>query len=75
MPDFIFGEQLDSLCLESSSDTATQSYSLSSKYNKYSWICILYFPAPQLQARRKKITKENVHVNILPTYYVREEKM
>lgn len=76
MPDFNFGEQLASLCLESSSDTTTGSYSQTSKYNKYFWVCILDFPAPQIQARRKRKTmKENVCMNILVICCVRKEKM
>lgn len=75
VPDFIFGEQLASLCLESSSNTTTQSCSQTSKYNKYFWVCILRSPAPQIQARRKrKIIKENVRLNILTIYCVRKEK-
>lgn len=76
MPDFNFGEQPSSLCLESSSDTTTGNYSQTSKYNKYFWVCVLHFPAPQIQAgRKRKIMKENVCMNILAIRCVRKEKM
>lgn len=75
MPDFNFGEQLASPCLESSSDTTTGSCSQASKYNKYFWVCILHFPSPQIQAgRKKKIMKENVCMNIFTICSVRKEK-
>lgn len=54
MPDFNLSEQLASLCLESSSDTTTGSYSQTSKYNKYFWVCILHFPAPSDSGREEE---------------------